>query len=165
MEFLSQQGVPFQEKDVSRDRAAAMEMVRRSGQRGVPVITVDDEVIVGFDRRRLEQLISRDGNGARARRAAPTRPRLGAAVADAEEVAAKRGLAGGAGGAYAGRVAPESAAARAGLQAGDTIVVLNGTAVAGAADVERFMATARPGQPVEIGYLRDGRRLSGRTRL
>jgi S1-C subfamily serine protease len=163
MEFLSQQGVPFQEKDVSRDHAAAMEMVRRSGQRGVPVITVDDDVIVGFDRRRLEQLIAR--GGARPSRTAGARPRLGAAVADADEVAARRGAVDGASGAYAGRVAADSAAARAGLQAGDTIVALNGNPIATAADVERFMAGARAGQPIEIQFVRDGRRLSGRARL
>ncbi len=35
-----------------------MEMVKKSGQMGVPVITVDDEVVVGFDRARLEGLLA-----------------------------------------------------------------------------------------------------------
>lgn len=137
-------------------------MVRRSGQRGVPVITVDDDVIVGFDRGRLDQLLARKGT--RPRPDATERPRLGAAVADAEQVAERRG-GDAVAGAYAGRVSPGSAAARAGLAAGDVIVALNGTAIAGAEDVERFMANTKAKQPLEIGYLRDGRRLTGRTRL
>ncbi len=40
------------------DRTKAMEMVKKSGQMGVPVITVDDAVVVGFDRARLEGLLA-----------------------------------------------------------------------------------------------------------
>ena len=39
------------------DREAREELVRRTGQMAVPVILVDDEVIVGFDRARLEHLL------------------------------------------------------------------------------------------------------------
>ena len=42
-EFLSRRGLKFTEYDVSRDRAAADEMIRKSGQMGVPVIIVDDQ--------------------------------------------------------------------------------------------------------------------------
>ena len=34
-------------------------MVRKSGQMGVPVITIDDEVVVGFDRARIEELLAK----------------------------------------------------------------------------------------------------------
>ncbi len=44
---------------MAEDRAAAEEMVRISGQRGVPVIVIDGQVVVGFDRPRLEQLLSK----------------------------------------------------------------------------------------------------------
>jgi len=44
--------------DVSVDRQALDEMMARSGQRGVPVIAVDDEIIVGFDREQLESKLS-----------------------------------------------------------------------------------------------------------
>jgi len=50
--------VKYVEKDVSVDSRAAQEMVDRSGQMGVPVITVDGQVIVGFDARRLEQAVA-----------------------------------------------------------------------------------------------------------
>ena len=43
--------------NVTEDREAREELVRRTGQMAVPVILVDDEVIVGFDRARLERLL------------------------------------------------------------------------------------------------------------
>jgi glutaredoxin 3 len=57
-EFLSQKGYKFTEHDVTRDRAALDEMVKISGARSVPVITACNEVMVGFDRTRLEQMLS-----------------------------------------------------------------------------------------------------------
>ena len=54
--FLDKQGVTYTSVDVGEDVAAAKKMIEISGQRGVPVITVDDEVIVGFDSRRLNEL-------------------------------------------------------------------------------------------------------------
>jgi glutaredoxin len=43
---------------VAQDREKAQEMVKKSGQMGVPVIVVDDELIVGFNQARLETLLS-----------------------------------------------------------------------------------------------------------
>ncbi len=57
-EFLSQKGFTFTEFDVSKDRAALDEMVKISGARSVPVISACHEVMVGFDRTRLEQMLS-----------------------------------------------------------------------------------------------------------
>ncbi|WFN34000.1 FAD-dependent oxidoreductase [Methanogenium sp. S4BF] len=54
--YLSRLGVPFTEVDVGRDRSAAEEMVKLSGQYGVPVTVVDGEVIVGFDVARFREL-------------------------------------------------------------------------------------------------------------
>ena len=54
--FLEKQGVPYTSIDVGADAAAAKKMIDLSGQRGVPVITVDDEVIVGFNSERLNEL-------------------------------------------------------------------------------------------------------------
>ena len=56
-EFLSQKGYKFTEYDVTKDRAALDEMVKISGARSVPVITACSEVMVGFDRTRLEQML------------------------------------------------------------------------------------------------------------
>ena len=57
-EFLSQKGYAFTEYDVTKDRAALDEMVKISGARSVPVIAACNEVMVGFDKARLEQMIS-----------------------------------------------------------------------------------------------------------
>jgi glutaredoxin 3 len=56
-EFLSQKGYKFTEYDVTKDRAALDEMVKISGARSVPVITACNEVMVGFERNRLEQML------------------------------------------------------------------------------------------------------------
>jgi len=57
-EFLSQKGYKFTDYDVTKDRAALDEMVKISGARSVPVIAACNEVMVGFDRNRLEQMLS-----------------------------------------------------------------------------------------------------------
>lgn len=56
--FLDRYGVEYRSIDVGVDRKAAKEMVELSGQYGVPVITVGDEVIVGFDSNRLKDLFT-----------------------------------------------------------------------------------------------------------
>jgi alkyl hydroperoxide reductase subunit F len=54
--FLDKHGVPYENIDVGEDDKAAEKMIGLSGQRGVPVIVIDDEVIVGFDSQRLNEL-------------------------------------------------------------------------------------------------------------
>ena len=52
--YLRTQGVPFRDVDVSRDPAAARDLVRRTGQMGVPVVEIDGRPIVGFDQARID---------------------------------------------------------------------------------------------------------------
>ncbi len=54
--FLKKHDVEYEHIDVGKDREAAREMVRVSGQRGVPVTISGEEVIVGFDAKRLREL-------------------------------------------------------------------------------------------------------------
>jgi alkyl hydroperoxide reductase subunit F len=61
--FLEKHGVPYEILDVGADIGAAQKMIDLSGQRGVPVITVDDEVIVGFDSERLNELFGEPPTG------------------------------------------------------------------------------------------------------
>ncbi len=49
--------MPFIAKNVAEDGAAREELVARTGRMAVPVITVDREVVVGFDRGRLQRLL------------------------------------------------------------------------------------------------------------
>ena len=55
--YLRTRGVPFSDVDVSRDPAAARNLVRRTGQMGVPVIEVDGSPIVGFDQARIDSAL------------------------------------------------------------------------------------------------------------
>ena len=52
--YLRSRGIAFRDVDVSRDAAAARDLVRRTGQMGVPVIEIDGRPIVGFDQRRID---------------------------------------------------------------------------------------------------------------
>lgn len=57
-EYLDEHKVEYRDIDVSKDKEALDEMVRRSGQMGVPVIVIDDKtVIVGFDREKLKKAL------------------------------------------------------------------------------------------------------------
>lgn len=55
--YLRSRGVPFRDVDVSRDPAAARNLVRRTGQMGVPVIEVDGRPIVGFDQAPIDSAL------------------------------------------------------------------------------------------------------------
>lgn len=52
-DLLNQQGIEFEEVNVQEDRAAAMEMIKKSGQTGVPVLDIGGKIIVGFDREKI----------------------------------------------------------------------------------------------------------------
>ncbi|GAB6088762.1 glutaredoxin family protein [Spirochaeta dissipatitropha] len=53
--YLREKHVPFTEYDVSRDLRRAEEMMKKSGQAGVPVIDINGKVLVGFDKDKLER--------------------------------------------------------------------------------------------------------------
>lgn len=56
--FFQEHNVTYEEKDVSKDSAAVEEMVQKSGQMGVPVIEVDNNIIVGFDEAALRKALN-----------------------------------------------------------------------------------------------------------
>ncbi len=143
-EFLSLNGVKYVERDVSVDRAAATEMVARSGQRGVPVTVIDGEVVVGFDRPRLEQII---------RSRSSQRLALGISVADARSRAEQGGPVASQG-AYVGRVSSGSLGERLGLKPGDVIVDINGQPIRSAADVEAAMVGVCRGEVLRVTFNR-----------
>jgi S1-C subfamily serine protease len=138
--------VSFVEKNVAADHQAAMQMVKVSGQQGVPVITVDGQVVVGFNQPRLRQLIQQ---------ARQAKPKLGASIADASSQVQKHpGIP--SSGAYIGRVRPGSPAERAGLRPGDVIVALGGHPVVQAKDVHRLVQEMPKGRDVSLTYVRGG---------
>lgn len=56
-QFLKENNVLFLEWDVSVDKIAADEMVKKSGQMGVPVLDIEGQIIVGFDKDKIKQLL------------------------------------------------------------------------------------------------------------
>ena len=153
--YLLQHGVPFTECDVSRDPERANEMVQLSGQRGVPVVLIDGQVVVGFNRPLIDQLLANQ----------PARPlKLGVAIADARQIESKNRLQL-PDGAYVGRVNAGSAAALAGVQPGDVIVQLAGQAVRTDGDVDRIMSSVRPHQTVDLLLWRNSQRVEASARF
>ena len=55
MQYFDKQGIGYQKIDVSDDQTELKKMVDLSGQMGVPVITIGDQVMVGWDKRKFEQ--------------------------------------------------------------------------------------------------------------
>ncbi len=55
--YFREKNVRFTDVDVSRDESAARDMMRRTGQMGVPVILINNRPIVGFDRPKIDQLL------------------------------------------------------------------------------------------------------------
>jgi glutaredoxin 3 len=147
-DYLRQKGVPFQEKNIERDPAGAQEVMQRTGQMGVPVITAGDEVIIGFDRPKLDRLA--------AKYAAPPppidpalRPKVGLRVKDVS------------GGAEVGAVHPGSPAEQAFIRVGDVIVGMNGRAVRSAADLEAaidsLVLSQKAGDTIAVDVRRNGK--------
>jgi len=55
--FLEERGVKYEEIDVSQNEKAREEMVEKSGQAGVPVVDINGQIVVGFDRERIMELL------------------------------------------------------------------------------------------------------------
>jgi len=55
--FLKEHSIEFEDIDVSQDKKALDEMVKKSGQMGVPVIDIDGEVIIGFDKEKISKAL------------------------------------------------------------------------------------------------------------
>jgi len=55
--YLMEKDVDFMEVDVSNNKEGFQEMVAKSGQMGVPVVEIGDQIIVGFDKNRIEELL------------------------------------------------------------------------------------------------------------
>lgn len=60
-EFLAQSNILFEDIDVSSSQTAAQEMVTRSGQMGVPVLDIDGQIVVGFDKGKIKKLLGIGG--------------------------------------------------------------------------------------------------------
>jgi len=59
--YLRQNNVAFKEVDVGRDHRAAMDLVRRTGQQGVPQLDINGSYVVGFDKVKIDRLLGLSG--------------------------------------------------------------------------------------------------------
>jgi glutaredoxin len=55
--FLKDKGVEFADIDVSANEKELQEMIDRSGQMGVPVVEIDGQIVVGFNRDKILELL------------------------------------------------------------------------------------------------------------
>lgn len=56
-EFLKENNISFEEIDVSKDTVARDEIIKKAGQVGVPIIDINGEIVVGFDRGKIIKLL------------------------------------------------------------------------------------------------------------
>lgn len=59
--YLRKNGINYKEVDVSKDQSAAEAMVRKSGQQGVPQTDINGEIVVGFDKGKINRLLGIEG--------------------------------------------------------------------------------------------------------
>ncbi len=57
-DYLSRKGVPYVDYNVAGNKDKAKEMIQKSGQMSVPVISIDGQVVVGFNQAQLDSLLS-----------------------------------------------------------------------------------------------------------
>jgi len=61
-DYLKKQGQTFKDIDVSKDLAAQRDMIRKSGQQGVPQLWINNTPVVGFDREKIDRLLNLKNN-------------------------------------------------------------------------------------------------------
>jgi len=57
-EFFKEHNIEFKEIDVSQDEKAREEMIKKSKQMGVPVVEIDGEIVIGFDKEKISKLLN-----------------------------------------------------------------------------------------------------------
>jgi glutaredoxin 3 len=57
-EYLQEKNISFTEYNVAEDVEKRQEMLERSGQMGVPVVFIDEEMIIGFDQAKIDSLLN-----------------------------------------------------------------------------------------------------------
>ncbi len=57
--YFEDKGIEYQEVDVSEDEEGLEKMQEKTGQMSVPVILIDEEAVVGFDKKKIEKLLEK----------------------------------------------------------------------------------------------------------
>jgi len=56
-EFLKEKGIEFEEIDVSKDEKARDEMIKKSGRLETPIVEIDGQIVVGFDKKKISEIL------------------------------------------------------------------------------------------------------------
>ncbi len=56
-EYLKEHNIDFEEVDVSQNEEARDDIIKRAGQVGTPIVEVDGQIVVGFDKEKINQLL------------------------------------------------------------------------------------------------------------
>ena len=124
--------------------------MNNTSQMGIPVTFINHQAVIGFDRARLEQLLTQTEG--------VQRPSFGASIADASKITAKQGS-GITFRAYIGKVRPGSVARRIGLTSGD-IIEMNMKNIANASDLERALSGLNRSRRLSLVFLRGNKKLA-----
>lgn len=57
-DYFDENNISFTDYDVSKNREKAREMIEKSGQRGTPVINIDGNIVIGFNKEKIESLVN-----------------------------------------------------------------------------------------------------------
>ncbi|OGE83014.1 MAG: NrdH-redoxin [Candidatus Colwellbacteria bacterium RIFCSPLOWO2_01_FULL_48_10] len=58
-EYFKKEGLEYKEVDVVLDEAAREDMIKKSGQMGVPVIEINGKIVIGFNKREIDQALGK----------------------------------------------------------------------------------------------------------
>ena len=58
MEFLKEHNIKFEEIDVSKDKKAREEMIKKSGKLEAPILEIDGQIVVGFDKKKICKILN-----------------------------------------------------------------------------------------------------------
>lgn len=144
IDFFKRRSIEFTVYDVSENALAMEEMARISKQRHVPVIVIDDEVMIGFDMARLRQILPLQARSQIA---------LGVSIATIKETDNHPP------GAFVGGVNAGSLAERAGIKKGDIITEMMQRPVLGTPDIHQMTGQIIPGDAISLTVWRAGRTL------
>ncbi len=59
-DYFNDNDIEYEEKDISQDKKARDKMVKKSGSKGVPVVEINGEIIIGFDKKKIASLLNID---------------------------------------------------------------------------------------------------------
>ena len=149
-EFLLQRGVAFEERDVSRNRSYAQELMKNTGQMGVPVTIIDGQIVIGFNQSRIEEILNQ---------AQKKSHPFGASVVDANKVTINQSPEV-TYGAFVGRVRPNSVAERTGLVYGDIIIEINSKRIGNVSDLEHVLDNLNVGEHFSLVFVRSGKTMT-----